>query len=95
MTLVAALVSISVFSWHGVALAEAAKLAPSSMRASVTGGVLSFGQFGGLVLPLLYSLLLSLSGSYQLGFLVCSVPALMVGAVLFVHTRQKFWLKEH
>ena len=95
VTLVAALVSISVFSWHGVALAEAAKLAPSSMRASVTGGVLSFGQFGGLVLPLLYSLLLSLSGSYQLGFLVCSVPALMVGAVLFVHTRQKFWLKEH
>mgnify|MGYP001444418915 CR=1 FL=1 len=95
VTLVAALVSISVFSWHGVALAEAAKLAPSSMRASVTGGVLSFGQFGGLVLPLLYSLILSLSGSYQLGFLVCSVPALMVGAVLFVHTRQKFWLKEH
>ena len=95
VTLVATFVSISVFSWHGVALAEAAKLAPSSMRASVTGGVLSFGQFGGLVLPLLYSLILSLSGSYQLGFLVCSVPALMVGAVLFVHTRQKFWLKEH
>ena len=95
VTLVAALVSISVFSWHGVALAEAAKLAPSSMRASVTGGVLSFGQFGGLVVPLLYSLLLSLSGSYQLGFLVCSVPALMVGVLFFVHTRQMFWLKEH
>ena len=95
VTLVAAIVSISVFSWHGVALAEAAKIAPSSIRATVTGGVLSFGQFGGLVLPLLYSFLLSLTGSYQLGFLVCSAPALIVGAVLSVHTRQKFWLREH
>lgn len=94
VTVVAALVSISVFSWHGVALAEAAKLAPSSMRAAITGGVLSFGQFGGLVLPLLFSFLLSLTGSYQLGFLTCSVPAFMVGAVLFIHTRPNFWLKE-
>ena len=68
--LVAVLVSASVFSWHGVTLAEAARLAPSSMRGTVTGGVLSFGQFGGLVLPLFYSLILSLTGSYQLGFLL-------------------------
>ena len=80
--LVAVLVSASVFSWHGVTLAEAARLAPSSMRGTVTGGVLSFGQFGGLVLPLLYSLILSLTGSYQLGFLFCSMPALIVGVVL-------------
>ena len=90
---VAVLVSISVFSWHGVTLAEAAKLAPSQMRGTVTGGVLSFGQFGGLVLPLLYSLILSFTGSYQLGFIVCSVPALLVGAILFFNARQQFWLK--
>ncbi len=93
VTFVAVLVSISVFSWHGVTLAEAAKLAPSSMRGTVTGGVLSFGQFGGLVLPLLYSLILSFTGSYQLGFIVCSVPALLVGAMLSFHARQQFWLK--
>ena len=75
------------------ALAEAAKLAPSSMRGTVTGGVLSFGQFGGLVLPLLYSLILSFTGSYQLGFIVCSVPALLVGAILSFHARLQFWLK--
>ena len=49
-------------------IAVAARFAPASMRGTVTGGVLSFGQFGGLVLPLLYSQLLCLTGSYQLGF---------------------------
>ena len=93
VTFVAVVVSISLFSWHGVTLAQAAKLAPSSMRGTVTGGVLSFGQFGGLVLPLLYSLILTLTGSYQLGFLCCSMPALIVGIILSFDARQEFWLK--
>ena len=93
--LVAVLVSASVFSWHGVTLAEAARLAPSSMRGTVTGGVLSFGQFGGLVLPLFYSLILSLTGSYQLGFLVCSLPALIVGVVLSIDNRRGFWSRRN
>ncbi len=79
-------VSATVFSWHGVTLAEAARLAPSSMRGAVTGGVLSFGQFGGLILPLIYSLCLSITGSYQLGFFVCAVPALAVGVLLLQST---------
>ena len=93
--LVAVLVSASVFSWHGVTLAEAARLAPSSMRGTVTGGVLSFGQFGGLVLPLFYSLILSLTGSYQLGFLACSLPALIVGVVLSIDNRKGFWSRRN
>ena len=93
--LVAVLVSASVFSWHGVTLAEAARLAPSSMRGTVTGGVLSFGQFGGLVLPLCYSLILSLTGSYQLGFLACSLPALIVGVVLSIDNRKGFWSRRN
>ena len=92
---VAVLVSASVFSWHGVTLAEAARLAPSFMRGTVTGGVLSFGQFGGLILPLFYSLILSLTGSYQLGFLACSVPALIVGVVLLIDTQKGFWLNKN
>ena len=93
--LVAVLVSASVFSWHGVTLAEAARLAPSSMRGTVTGGVLSFGQLGGLVLPLFYSLILSLTGSYQLGFLACSLPALIVGVVLSIDNRRGFWSRRN
>jgi MFS family permease len=80
--LVASGVAATVFSWHGVLLAEAVRLAPDSMRGAVTGGVLSFGQLGGLTLPLLYSTLLSLTDSYKVGFVACAVPALVVGAML-------------
>ena len=80
--LVASGISASVFSWHGVLLAEVARLSPTSMQGTMTGGVLSFGQLGGLVLPFLYSALLGISGSYQLGFLICSLPALFVGGML-------------
>jgi len=90
ITLVAAAISATVFSWHGVTLAEAARLAPVSMRGAVTGGVLCFGQCGGLVLPLLYSLLLGLTGSYQIGFLVCALPALLVGMALLYAARRQF-----
>ncbi len=44
--------------------------------------MLSFGQMGGLLLPLIYALLLWLSGSHGLGFAICGLPALVVGIVL-------------
>ena len=80
--LVASGISASVFSWHGVLLAEVARLSPASMQGTMTGGVLSFGQLGGLALPFLYSAVLGISGSYQIGFLLCSLPALFVGGML-------------
>jgi nitrate/nitrite transporter NarK len=85
---VASAVSATVFSWHGVLLAEAVRLAPDSMRGAVTGGVLSFGQLGGLTLPLLYSTLLAATGSYRVGFLACAVPAFVVGFMLLRPARQ-------
>jgi nitrate/nitrite transporter NarK len=69
-------------SWHGVLLAEAARLAAPGQRGAATGGVLSFGQLGGLILPLVYSVVLLATGSYGLGFAACGVPALVVGVVL-------------
>jgi len=75
-------VTATVFSWHGVMLAEAVRLAPKGSAASVTGGMLSFGQLGALIMPLVYSLLLGLTDSYRIGFFVCAVPALIVGLVL-------------
>ena len=86
-TLVATGVSSTVFSWHGVMLAEASRLAPDSMRGAVTGGILSFGQLGGLTLPLLYSTLLGVTDSYRIGFIVCAVPALLVGLGLLYTVR--------
>ena len=80
--LVACAVGATALSWHGILLAETARAAPEGMRGGVTGGVLSFGQVGALALPLVYSGLLDLTGSYGIGFVVCGVPALLVGVQL-------------
>jgi nitrate/nitrite transporter NarK len=80
--LIACVLSATALSWHGILLAETARAAPEGMRGGVTGGVLSFGQIGALALPLMYSGLLDLTGSYGIGFIVCGVPALLVGAQL-------------
>jgi len=80
--LVAAGLSATAMSWHGVLLSEAARLAPPGARGSATGGVLSFGQTGGFLLPLAYSTCLGLTGSHGLGFIVCGVPALIVAVAL-------------
>lgn len=77
--LVACALSATALSWHGVLLSETARAAPEGMRGSVTGGVLSFGQIGALSFPLVYSGLLDLTGSHGLGFIVCGIPALVVG----------------
>ncbi len=79
---IAAIISATALSWHGVLLAETANAAPEGMRGSVTGGVLSFGQLGALTAPTVFSILLGLSNSYSLGFVVCSIPALLVGIAL-------------
>jgi nitrate/nitrite transporter NarK len=80
--LIACILSATALSWHGILLAEAARAAPEGMRGGITGGVLSFGQVGALFLPLAYSGLLDLTGRYGIGFIVCGVPALLVGVQL-------------
>jgi nitrate/nitrite transporter NarK len=80
--LIACTLSATALSWHGILLAETARAAPEDMRGGVTGGVLSFGQVGALGLPLLYSALLDTTGSYGIGFIMCGVPALLVGVLL-------------
>lgn len=80
--LVAAALSVTAMSWHGVLLAETARLAPPGMRGKATGGVLSFGQVGALLLPLLYAAALAATDLHGPGFVLCGLPALVVGIVL-------------
>ena len=87
--LVACVLSATALSWHGVLLAEAARAAPPGMSGSVTGGVLSFGQVGALSLPLIYAALLDTTGSYGIGFVMCGVPALLVGVLLLRPDRER------
>src|SRR6516164_6124027 len=76
-------VSATALSWHGIMLSEAARLAPPGRVGAVTGGVLSFGQIGALSSPAVFSLLLGLSGGYSAGWVVCAVPAVLVGVNMF------------
>ena len=76
---VSAVLSASAMSWHGILLAETARLAPAGKTAAVTGGVLSFGQMGALLGPVMFALLLSVTGAYTFGWVICAIPALWVG----------------
>jgi nitrate/nitrite transporter NarK len=78
-TIVAILFSATAVSWHGVLLAEVARLAPAGRIGATTGAVLAFGDAGALVLPLLFSAALTLSGDYAPGFLIGGLFTLTVG----------------
>jgi hypothetical protein len=82
VAVVGAALSATALSWHGILLSEAARLAPAGTIAAVTGGVLSFGQVGAFAGPLVFSLLLSLTGGYDAGWGVCAIPALWIGVTL-------------
>ena len=79
---VSAVLSASAMSWHGILLAEAARMAPPGKTGAVTGGVLSFGQMGALLGPVVFAVLLSLTGGYLAGWVVCAIPAVWVGISL-------------
>lgn len=66
-------------SWHGVLLAEVARLSPAGMVGGMTGGVLAFGNAGQIVFPTAFSGFLDLTGSYAWGFLAAGIPGVLVG----------------
>ena len=69
-------------SWNGVHLAEVARLAPKGSASVATAGI-SFCCFVGLlVLPGAFGAIVALTGNYDLGFYVASVPALITGIFL-------------
>jgi MFS family permease len=82
MAAVGVVQSATALSWHGILLSETARLAPTGKIGAVTGGVLSFGQVGAFVGPIVFALLLSATGGYALGWTVCSIPALWIGVRL-------------
>jgi nitrate/nitrite transporter NarK len=86
---IATVMSATAMSWHGVLLSEAARLAPPGMRGAATGGVLSFGQVGAFILPVIYAAQLAVTNSHGIGFLLCGVPALVVGVVMWRDSRRE------
>ena len=79
---VTGVLSATAMSWHGIMLSESARLSPFGRAGTVTGGVLSFGQMGAILLPSTFSLLLRLTGGYAAGWAVVGLPAVLVGVLL-------------
>lgn len=81
VTAVTIALSATAVSWHGVLLAEVARLSPPGRIGSTTGAVLAFGDAGALILPLLFSAALTLTGGYAMGFLIGGALSLAVGLI--------------
>ena len=83
ITLVAILYSASAISFHGVLIAEMARIAPEGEMAAMTGGILSFAMLGMMSYPAIFGLALQITEGYKLGFILAAIPALIVGLRLF------------
>ena len=74
-------ISLTALSWHGLLLAEVARLTPGPETGRMTGGVLAFGTAGQIVFPLLF-----FAGYFAAGYLAAYVavalPAALAGAAL-------------
>lgn len=75
----------TVISWNGVFLAETARQAPAGRISEATGGVLSITYLGAVAGPPALTLLVTMSGSYHVGFGLLAALAVAV-AVMFVRS---------
>ena len=83
VTVVAVLYNMTAISWHGILLAEIARLAPKEQVGAVTGGVLSFTSVAMMIYPAIYGFLLATTGSYRVGFLLGAIPS-FVAFLIFI-----------
>jgi len=83
---VAVVYTATAFSWHGVLLAEVARLAPAGRVGATTGGVIVFIMGSATLYPLVFAAILAGSGSYGAGYLIAAVPALLVAVWLLRRT---------
>ena len=79
-------ISLSVLSWHGVLLSEAARLAPAGEAGRITGGILAFGALGQIVFPALFGLGYW-TGGYGMAFTMISIPAALVAVTFLLWKR--------
>ena len=76
-------------SWHGVLLAETARLSPADRIGAMTGGVLLFTSTGIMVYPMIFGAILKATGSYAPGFALAALPALYTGARMLLRRRRR------
>ena len=68
----------STLSWHGLLLAEVARLSPAGLVGPVTGGVLFWGSIGMFTYPMVAKTLRNLDVPYAYIFTAAALPALIM-----------------
>ena len=74
--------------WNGVYLAEVARQAPQGKTSVATAGTLTCTFLGVVIGPPMFGLVVSLTDSYRVAFMLIAVPALLSGVLLFWQRRQ-------
>jgi len=67
--------SATAMSWHGLMLAELARLSPPGRAGAVTGAVLAFAQIGQIALPPLFGAMVGAGLGWGLSWVVLGLPA--------------------
>lgn len=93
ITAVAIVYNMTAISWHGILLAETARLAPKENVGGVTGGVLSFTSIAMMIYPAIYGGLLAATGSYSIGFLLAAAPSFAAFVVFLKQPVAGSWLE--
>jgi len=88
----AILYNITSLSWHGILLAEIARLSPEGNVGGITGGVLAFTSIAMMVYPAIYGGLLAATDSYGLGFGLAAIPALFCAIVFYSPAFNGSWI---
>ncbi|UQG62656.1 MFS transporter (plasmid) [Marinobacter sp. M3C] len=78
---------LTAIGWNGVYLAEVARRSPQPEVGEATAAVLVLTYMGVLCGPALFSLIVGLSGSYAIGFLLPAVAAVLATFCLLACTR--------
>jgi len=80
---IAVVYSGTVIGWHGVWLAEVARVAPPGQAGRVTGVVVSMSFVGCMLLPAIYGAVLGVTDSYFIGYAIVVVPVLAAALMIW------------
>jgi nitrate/nitrite transporter NarK len=75
-------------AWNGLMFAEVARISPPGQVGLMTGGMVSFSSFGGFVIPIVFGVLLSVTGGYAAGFVCVGLAPIVIGIRLAFGARR-------
>lgn len=87
VNMMAALTGFLAASWNGIYLSEVARLSPPEKISAATAGSTLFTFLAYLLAPAVFALIVSLSGSWALAFILCAVQLAVVALVVALALR--------